>query len=365
VLNGVSLMLAVKVPLKGINEVKNILIKENLINKDYKIKTNNDYGLIAIKTQINPESLEKNINENLNISKINGLNNITVKIENCEMEPFKKEPRSLTEQLKGKLNEDEIKDLKTSFDIIGDLILLEIPKNLENYKEIIGNACLDFTKVKSVFMKKSKIKGVIRTREIEKIAGEYNSKTIAKEHGVKLSLDLKHVYFSPRLATERKRVEEQVKNGEKILDMFTGVGPLPILIAKNKNVEIYGVDINKIAIEYFKENIRINKLKGNVHPIQGDINDVAIEFKEKRLKFNRIIMNLPETAYKFLDLSISLLSSNGILHYYEFSNDYDILINRIKQIAITYNREIEVLNRRKIKSSSPGMWIMGVDVKIK
>jgi tRNA (guanine37-N1)-methyltransferase len=363
-------MLTVKVPLKGINEVKKFLIKENLINKDYKIKASDNYGLIAIKTQTNPEKLDienlkKNINEHLKLSKINDLNKITVKIENCEMEPLKKEPRSLTEQLKGKLNEDEIKDLKTSFDIIGDLVLLEIPKNLEEYKEVIGNACLDFTKTKSVFMKKSKIKGIIRTREIEKISGEDNSKTITKEHGVKLSLDLKHVYFSPRLATERKRIKDQVKNGEKILDMFTGVGPLPILIAENKNVEIYGVDINEIAIEYFKENIIINKLNNNIHPIYGDINNVAIEFKKKGLKFNRIIMNLPETAYKFLDLAISLLITDGIIHYYEFSNDYKILINRIKKIANTYNREIKVLNTRKVKSSSPGRWIMSVDVKIK
>ncbi|MDR2873514.1 MAG: class I SAM-dependent methyltransferase family protein [Methanobrevibacter sp.] len=358
-------MLAVKVPLKGINEVKNILIKINLLNKYYKIKTDGNYGLIAIKTPKNLENLENKINENLKMSKIKDLNKSTVKIENIGMEPFKKEPRSLSEQLKGKLNEDEIKYLKTSFDIIGDLVLLEIPKNLEKHKEVIGNACIDFTNTKSAFMKKSGIKGVIRTREIERIAGEDNSRTIAKEHGVKISLDLKQVYFSPRLATERKRVEKQAKNGEKILDMFTGVGPLPILIAKNKNVEIYGVDINKIAIEYFKENIKINKLNDHIYPIFGDINDVALKFKEKGLKFNRIIMNLPETAYKFLDLSIYLLSDNGILHYYEFSGDYEILINRIKQIAIIYNREIEVLNMRKVKSSSPGRWIMGVDVKIK
>ncbi|MDR3292224.1 MAG: class I SAM-dependent methyltransferase family protein [Methanobrevibacter sp.] len=351
-------MLSIKIQLKGINEVKKILIEENLFNKNYKIKTDENYGFIPIKSQSSIEKLEIKLNAAIN----NDLYKID--IEDIDFEPFKKEPKSISEQLKGKLSDEEIKDLKTSFDIIGDLVLLEIPENLEKYKKIIGKTTIDFTKTRSVFMKKSGIKGLTRTREIELISGEDNSKTTHKEHGIKLALDLKKVYFSPRLATERKRVEKEVEDGELILDMFTGVGSFPILIAKNKNVEIYGVDINEIAIDYFKDNIAINKLNGIVNPIYGDINNVAIDFTSKNLKFNRIIMNLPQTAYKFLDLAISLIKNNGIIHYYEFDNDYEIMIDRIKEIAINHNKKIEVLNKRKVKSKSPGIWHIGVDVKI-
>lgn len=349
-------MLSVKIPLKEINRVKKILIKENLMDKKYKIKTDEKYGFIPIKTQIKINELKIRLNEAYDLNEI--------AIENIDLEPFKKEPRSITEQLKGKLNDKEIKDLKTSFDIIGDLILLEIPESLEEHKKIIGKATLDFTRASSVFMKKSGIKGITRTREIELIGGDDNSKITHKEHGIKLALDLRKVYFSPRLATERKKVEEQVEDEEIILDMFTGVGPFPILIAKNKNIKMYGVDINEIAVDYLKENIKINKLKGAVYPIHGDINDVAIEFHEKNLKFNRIIMNLPETAYKFLELAISLIENNGIIHYYEFGNDYESIVNRIKKIAIKHDKNTEILNKRKIKSTSPCMWHIGVDVKI-
>lgn len=344
-------MLSIKIPLKGINEIKNILIKENLMDKNYKIKTDEYYGYIPTKTQ-NIEEL----NKKLKSKKIFKLN-----IEDIDFEPFRKEPRSISEGLKDKLTNEEIKDLKTSFDIIGDLTLVEIPAKLEKHKLTIGKVVLDFTKTKSVFMKKSEIKGITRTREIELISGEDNSKTIHKEHGIKLALDIKNVYFSPRLATERKRVEEEVNEGELILDMFTGVGPYPILIAKNKNVEIWGVDINKIAIDYLKENININKLKGIIHPINNDINEV--EFKE--LKFNRVIMNLPQTAYNFLDLAFSLIEYNGVIHYYEIANSYESIINRIDKIAIKHDKKVEILNKRKVKSTSPCMWHIGIDLKIK
>ena len=74
-------------------------------------------------------------------------------------------------------------------------------------------------------------------------------------------LDVKKVYFSPRLATERKRVADLVSDGEEILDMFAGVGPFPFVIAKEKSVDITAVDINEVAIQYLNENIKINKVK--------------------------------------------------------------------------------------------------------
>ncbi|MDR2624166.1 MAG: class I SAM-dependent methyltransferase family protein [Methanobrevibacter sp.] len=351
-------MLSIKIPLKGINDVKKILIEENLMDKSYKIKTDKYNGFIPIKSQINIEELKIKLNE------VGHDDLYRIAIEDVDLESFKKKPISMREQLKGNLTDKEIKDMKTSFDVIGDLVLLEIPENLEKHKKIIGKEVLKFTKTRSVFMKKSGIKGTIRTREIELIGGEDSSRTIHKEHGIKLALDLRRVYFSPRLATERKKVEKQASEDELILDMFTGVGPFPILMAKNKNIEVYGVDINEVAIDYLKENIKINKLNGVVHPIHGDINDVAVEFNEKNLRFDRIIMNLPETAYKFLDLAISLIKNDGTIHYYEFGDDYDSIVNRVENMAIKHDKNIEILDKRKVKSTGPRTWHIGVDVKI-
>ena len=85
---------------------------------------------------------------------------------------------------------------------------------------------------------------------------------------------MRKVYFSPRLATEREKITNQVNNGETIIDMFTGVGPFSIAIAHNKKVEIYAIDINPDAIHYLGKNIILNKIQGKIIPILGDVKDV-------------------------------------------------------------------------------------------
>ena len=175
-------------------------------------------------------------------------------IVDVELEAMKKVPHNFSQLLENKLTKKEIEDLRTSFDTIGDIVILEIPDNLEDKKYEIGDAVLKFTKRKSVYMKKSAVKGTTRVRELEFLAGEDNPVTIHKEHGVRLKLDVSKVYFSPRLATERKRIMENVCEGEKILDMFCGIGPFPIVIARNKQVDITAVDINNELFHHLQLN---------------------------------------------------------------------------------------------------------------
>ena len=336
-------MKAVKVPLKSLNDTRKALMEKKLMNLDYKIKTKDNYGFIPINEEEKiPEEYE---------------------IVDIDLETLKRYPKNFTELLKDVLTIEEIEELKTSFDIIGDIVIVEIPEELKSKKKEIGKATLEFTKRKSVFMKKSAIHGTIRIRDLELIAGENNAVTIHKEHGTRLKLNVKEVYFSPRLATERKRIADNVKDGEKILDMFCGIGPFPIVIAKNKKANITAVDINSNAIKYLDENIRLNKLKGQINPLCGDIREVAKENLENE-KFDRIIMNLPGLAFEFLDLSVDLIADNGVINYYEFSDSFSQGIERLQKAAHKKNKKVEILNTRKVKSSSPGMWHVSIDGKI-
>ena len=331
-------MKCVKVPLKQLNDTRIKLMENGQMNMEYRIKACKDYGYIPI-------------NDNIK----------DYEIVDIELEPIKKVAHNFSELLEDELSESEIENLRTSFDTIGDIVILEIPDDLINKKQMIGDAALEFTKRKSVYMKKSAIKGTTRVRELEFLSGKDDSITIHKEHGARLKLDVREVYFSPRLATERKRVMESVKNGEKILDMFCGIGPFPIVIAKNKNVDITAVDINDKAIKYLNENIKLNKLKGNIKTYCGDVRDVANSFNTK---FDRIIMNLPGLAYTFLDVSVDLIKNGGIINYYEFSDSYEQGIERLNKAANNVGKKVEIINTRKVKSTSPGEWHIAIDGKI-
>jgi tRNA (guanine37-N1)-methyltransferase len=73
-------------------------------------------------------------------------------------------------------------------------------------------------------------------------------------------------------------------------------------------------------------------------------------------------MNLPGSAKEFLPLSIEHLKPGGVLHYYQFSSDFDEPVERIKAAARL--RRVEILDKRRVKSRSPGVWQVGIDAKI-
>lgn len=331
-------MKCVKVPLRQLNDTRIKLMENDLMNMEYKIKADTEFGYIPINEDVND-----------------------YEIVDMELEPMKKVPHNFAELLEEELTPDEIENLRTSFDTIGDVVILEIPENLQDKKQIIGDAALKFTKRRSIYMKKSAVKGTTRVRDLEFLSGVDDSVTIHKEHSARLKLDVREVYFSPRLATERKRVMQSVENGEKILDMFCGIGPFPIVIARNKNVDITAVDINESAIKYLDENIKLNKLKGNIKTYCGDVRQVSAGFN---MKFDRIIMNLPGLAYTFLDVAIDLIEDGGIINYYEFSNSYEQGIKRLNDAASAVGKEVEIINCRKVKSTSPGEWHVAIDGKI-
>ena len=361
-------MLTIKIPVQNIEATRQIVLKHKIIDFDYRIKVENGFGHIPVKEETESETLSK-VMEECKEEIIKQNNNYTIEIVDLDqkedLETVKRYPRSITELLKDKLTEEEIEELKKSFDIIGDVVIVEIPEDLEVHKKEIGQATLQFTKRKTVYMKKSAIQGVTRVRELELIAGEDNPITIHKEHGARLKLDVKKVYFSPRLATERKRVQELTNDGEEILDMFAGIGPFPIVIAKEKNVNITAVDINEHAIKYLNENIKLNKLTPNAHitAICGDTNKVALnELKGK--KFDRLIMNLPGLAPEFLSLAISLCKDGGVIHYYEFSDGFSHGMEKVQREAEKQNKDVEILATRKVKSYKTRMWHVAIDCKI-
>lgn len=339
-------MIGLKVPKNEANHIRLILQEKNILNHNWKIRRSEDYVYLPL----NQEPDDKILKE---------LDLNSVDIVTIDFEELQKRPRSMEDYLHGKIPPTKMDEFKKSFDIIGDVVILEIPEELEDEKYLIGEAALKFTRRKSVYRKKSEIKGIVRTRELEHLAGEDQSVTIHKEYDSKIMLDVKRVYFSPRLATERKIITDQVQNGEIIIDMFAGVGPFAINITRKHNVHIYAIDINPHAIYYLKKNITLNKLQGRIEPIQGDVAEVL---KNINIKADRIIMNLPGTAYEFLPIAVEHLKTGGTLHYYQFSRDFKDPMKKIEESA--YPRGVEILDKRKVKSRSPGVWHVAVDVKI-
>jgi tRNA (guanine37-N1)-methyltransferase len=79
-----------------------------------------------------------------------------------------------------------------------------------------------------------------------------------------------------------------------VLDMFAGVGPFSIVIArKHPSATVYAVEKNPEAYRYLCINVALNKLVGRVTPIHGDAAKVVPSLQTK---FNRVVMNLPHLS---------------------------------------------------------------------
>ena len=281
----------------------------------------------------------------------------------------KKRAKTFVELLEGRLTPHELASLPRAVDIVGDIAIIEIPRELKRHGKIIGEAVLQLhTNVRTVLSKAGAVSGTYRTREFTVIAGEQRTVTVHREHGCKYYVDVAKVYFSPRLSYEHKRIASLVQEGETVVDLFAGVGPFAVLIARNhENVMVHAVDVNPFAVELLKKNLRLNRVENRVYPILGEAREIA----RNRLGgvADRVIMNLPEKAIEYVDAACKTLkTSDGIIHFYSFvkaEEKPETLQLRFTKAVENCGRKAEkILSVRTVRETAPHEWQVALDAKI-
>lgn len=225
-------------------------------------------------------------------------------------------PHMLKNILSNILSSDEVSQVYSAFDQIGDIVIIKIPNELMPKKKFIADTILAHVKsAKAVFAQVSPVRGDYRVRNLEFIAGENRTITEYKEHGCRFRVDVAKTYFSPRLSTERLRIANMVGEGETIVNMFAGVGTYSILMARmNKTCKVYSIDSNAVAAELCEANVKLNKVQDRVVSIHGDAGEVI---KDKLAgQADRVLMPLPESAKEFVDSAVLALKKKGVVHYF-------------------------------------------------
>ena len=267
--------------------------------------------------------------------------------------------------LKNKLTEKQLSLLPSSYDMIGDILIFsDISKELLKKEKIIGEALLTLHKNINVIIKKTKkFSGKYRLPKLKVIAGEDRKETIHKENSVKLKLNVEKVYFSPRLSTERKRINLLVKPNESVLVMFSGCGVYPVNISKNTQAkEIYGIEINPIAHRYAVENLKLNRANN----VKLSLGDVKKKIPKLNKKFDRILMPLPKDAGDFLKSAFAVTKKRAIIHFYtfgqekEFENIKKKLIDKCEKLG----KKIKILNLVRCGQYSPYTYRICIDFRI-
>ncbi len=284
--------------------------------------------------------------------------------EIIDFELEKKTAKNLKEELKKTLSKEEQEYLKTSFDQVGKIAIIEIDKKLSHKKKVIGETLLKlFPNIRTVACKLGGHEGELRIQNYEVIAGEDNLATIVVENNIRMYLDISKAYYSVRSSTERKRIASKIENGERVLVMFSGIGPFVLVIAKHTNAsEVIGVELNTKAHEYAEKNIRLNKIT-NARVYQGDVRVVV---PEKGL-FDRIIMPLPHTAEDFLDTAVNACNKKSKIHLYHFSSEEEVksFAEKIPEKIRGYGAKATIEHIKRCGNLSPGIHRWCIDIAVK
>jgi tRNA (guanine37-N1)-methyltransferase len=269
------------------------------------------------------------------------------------------------------LPQNEVVYICNSYDIVGDLAILRLTDVSRNYVSMIAEAVMNVhTNVRTVFVQTEPVRGDFRLRKLEYFTGENKTTAVHREFGCAFFVDVKKCYFSSRLSYERMRIAKRVENGEVVVNMFAGVGCFSIIIARHSEVQkVYSIDINPIAVQSMRENVRMNRVYGKVSPFLGDAKEIIV--KKLRHKANRVLMPLPEKAYEYLPYAIlALKKTGGWIHYYDFGHA-EKSENPIAKVHFRVAERLEGLGvkfnipfGRVVRKTGPNWYQIVLDIRI-
>jgi tRNA (guanine37-N1)-methyltransferase len=247
-----------------------------------------------------------------------------------------------------RISPEELLGFRPSFEVVGDIAMIE---DEGQDSERIASALMATCKsIRTVIVPISDVEGEYRTRRFRHVAGERRTVTVHREHGLSYLVDLEGAYFTERLGTERLRLARQVRTGQVVLDMFAGVGPFALLMAKH-GARVIAIDKNPVAVRCLRENARRNKIQ-DIKILEGDARELALRYEGSA---DHVIMNLPHSASEFLDPALKAARPGGVVHYYCIAPEDDLYRDwkAIESAAEQIGTSVESVYRGVVRSYAP------------
>ncbi|WP_202319973.1 class I SAM-dependent methyltransferase [Archaeoglobus neptunius] len=329
-------MKAVRVPKERAEEVRKLAEKKGVKDRRRRILAAGDFVEIPI---------------------IDGSEDLFSDYEIVEqVNPVFSSKMDLKSELKGIVPEEFI---PSNYKILGDILMVKLKEEARKYSRTIGEALLKLNpRCKAVWCDYGRV-GMLRKPRVELIAGN-GSETLHRENGCVFKLDVSKVMFSLGNQAERIRVAKMVDEGEIVVDMFAGIGYFSIPIAIHSRAErIYSIEINPDSYRYLIENIGLNNVR-NVIPILGDSMFVTPEKVADRVVMGHIY------CQDFLPAAVRAIDGKGVIHYHESTPEAVIErpIRRVEKACSRAGRRCRILNFKKVKNYSPGVYHVVVDVEV-
>ncbi|WOF16324.1 SAM-dependent methyltransferase [Methanoplanus sp. FWC-SCC4] len=190
--------------------------------------------------------------------------------------------------------------------------------------------------------------GIKRIPKSELLYGE-SKEVCHKEIGCKFWIDPVKVMFSKGNREEKKRMAKIVRPGERVADMFAGIGYFTIPFAKS-GAYIHSMEINPDSYYFLKKNVSANNLEEFILAEQGDCRKLL------KGEYDRAVMGHFDSPNMLPDI-LSHMNSGGVLHVHSINPVSEEIIRQAETFG--FNADIKI---NKVKKYAPGRWHIVSDV---
>ena len=259
-------------------------------------------------------------------------------------------------------SETELEQAPESWAVVGGVVLVRVtdcPRPTE-----VGEALLALVGGADTVLARESIGEPRGEPDPTVLAGEGDTETVHREHGIEYALDLSDVMFSPGNEAERVHIGEQVRADERVLDTFAGIGCFTLPMARG-GATVTAVERNPTAFAYLVENVVRNGVTDSVESYRADCRDVIAGFTSKTT-FDRIVMGHYD-AHEYLADALGVLAPGGTVHLHAATPDRHLPerpARRVRRAAREADRTVESMEIRRVKTCNEGVFHVVADVVV-
>ncbi|MDV0441685.1 SAM-dependent methyltransferase [Methanorbis furvi] len=193
--------------------------------------------------------------------------------------------------------------------------------------------------------------GVMRLPKAVVLYGKPHDVTFS-EAGIFYTLNPAEIMFSQGNRREKMRLRSLVRSGEKVADMFAGIGYFT-LTAAFKGAEVHAMEINRVSFVYLIKNIHDNYVSKNVRAQCGDCRDLLSG------TYDRILMGHFD-AVDFLPHALAHAGPGTILHVHGVGDRSAEVAAAVEGAGFRYS-----LSEHKVKKYASRTWHCVWDVELR
>jgi len=197
------------------------------------------------------------------------------------------------------------------------------------------------------------VKGFIDAMRIPRVEVLYGTagEVLHREQGYTFFLDPTRVMFAQGNRDEKARIAALVRPGERVADMFAGIGYFTVPAATSGG-RVHAMEINPIAFEYLQRNIMANRVADRVTGEPGDCRELLSGV------YDRVLMGHFDAPSMLAD-ALAHVRGGSVLHVHSIGDVSETIRERVGEAGFS-----AAVTSRRVKKYGPHAWHMVQDVTI-